>query len=318
MEKIRAGVVGLGYWGKILCKTIASSEGMSLSAVADRHPENLAPFGGVTQYVDSQALINDPQIQMVVIATQTSSHEALVRAALNNSKHVFVEKPFTGSTSTAQELTEVAKARGLRIFVDMPYLFSKKMEVLQKTLAGKVVEFVKMHRCDFGKFPRDADVFRHLMFHDLYIVNHLLGGLDLRPGVISSSGRLLSPWQSDWGVAQFSLPVGAVVHITCDMTSLEKIRLIEFHCHDGQYCWDDLKKEWLSFQKKRAVLEGDRFNYLAAESMPVSGSELRGNDDPLLQQFEYVSQSLRVGSLAINDAAVAVKVLQALDALGRS
>lgn len=312
------GVIGLGYWGKILCKTIASSDGMSLHAVADRHPDNFPAASEIVKYTDSSELIHDPEIELVVIATQTSSHKSLVRQALDSGKNVFVEKPFTGSAAVARELTELAKSKNLRIFVDMPYLFSKKMEIIKRALAGKTVNLVKMRRCDFGKFPRDAGIFPHLMFHDFYIVNHLFGGLKAKPGVIAEEGRLISPWQPDWGVVQFSLVGGPVAHITCDMTCLEKVRQIEFHCEEGHYFWDDLKKDWFVFQKKRAELQGDRFLYLATEQSRFAGSDFEGEDNPLLQQFEYVFECLKKGTVAINDASVATTVLGFIDEFHRS
>src|SRR5207253_7783554 len=69
-------------------------------------------------------ILTSPDIDAVAIVTPISHHFPLAKKALENGKHVFVEKPFTGKASDAEELIEIAERKNLRIMVDHTFLFN--------------------------------------------------------------------------------------------------------------------------------------------------------------------------------------------------
>ncbi|MFM7129039.1 MAG: Gfo/Idh/MocA family protein, partial [bacterium] len=92
--------IGLGHWGPILVRAIASNPLARVGTVCDIDETRLTL---VKKYIpavqqtsiDSLATLSDPGADAVIIATPTKTHYALVKAALDAGKHVLVEKPLT-------------------------------------------------------------------------------------------------------------------------------------------------------------------------------------------------------------------------------
>ena len=63
-------------------------------------------------------------MDVAAIVTPVWTHYELAKAALENGKHVFVEKPFTCTTAQAEELIELAERKHLKIMVDHTFLFT--------------------------------------------------------------------------------------------------------------------------------------------------------------------------------------------------
>src|SRR6267378_5651618 len=125
---IRVGVVGYGYWGPNIVRNLRSLDGCQVVAVCDQSPTALKrikqahPDVAVTTL--SSELLTSPDIDAVAVVTPVGTHFALAKAALENGKHVFVEKPFTATTQQAEELIELADKRNLKIMVDHTFLFT--------------------------------------------------------------------------------------------------------------------------------------------------------------------------------------------------
>ena len=73
---------------------------------------------------DPCEVLASPDIDAVAIVTPVWTHFELAKAALENGKHVFVEKPFTATSQQAEELIELADRKNLRIMVDHTFLFT--------------------------------------------------------------------------------------------------------------------------------------------------------------------------------------------------
>src|SRR3954469_17146661 len=76
----------------------------------------------VTQ--DCQDLLRATDIDAIAIVTPVWTHFELAKLALENGKHVFVEKPFTCTTAQAEQLIELALRKNLKIMVDHTFLFT--------------------------------------------------------------------------------------------------------------------------------------------------------------------------------------------------
>src|ERR671935_1243549 len=116
---LRVALVGYGYWGPNLARNLHLRLGPGFVACADRDPARLAEvarrYPWVREVPDAAALLEDPAVDAVVVATPARSHAALVQAALAAGKHVLVEKPLALSTVEAVALAQAATAarRGL-------------------------------------------------------------------------------------------------------------------------------------------------------------------------------------------------------------
>ena len=116
---IKAAIVGLGWWGKTLVEAGEGSDVIRFVAGATRtvSPEIVTYAGskGVRLAASYDALLTDPAIDAVVLATPHSMHASQVIAAATARKHVFCEKPFTLTREEAEEaVAAVARCRASR------------------------------------------------------------------------------------------------------------------------------------------------------------------------------------------------------------
>jgi scyllo-inositol 2-dehydrogenase (NADP+) len=109
----RVGLIGYGLSGAHFHAPLLSREpAMALIAVATRQAEAVARDWPGVRVVSVEALLADPEIDLVVVATPNDSHAALAERALRAGKHVVVEKPFTLDSAEAERLGELARERG--------------------------------------------------------------------------------------------------------------------------------------------------------------------------------------------------------------
>jgi predicted dehydrogenase len=158
-ESFNVCLVGYGSSGQTFhAPLIDATSGLSLSAVVSSRPESVAetwPYTTVHGSID-QAL-NDPDIDLVVIATPNGMHFAHARQALAAGKHVVVDKPFTVTSDEAQQLAELAQAKGCVLSVfhnrrwDADFLTIRKL--LDSGALGEIVHF-ESHFDRYRPHPR--------------------------------------------------------------------------------------------------------------------------------------------------------------------
>lgn len=117
MERLRIGVIGLGWFGEIHCDAISAIPSLELAALCTRTEsrlEELAGKYGVAQtYTDYNELLANPEIDAVSIVTMWDQHTAPAIAALEAGKHVFLEKPMAHTVADCALICEAAaKAKG--------------------------------------------------------------------------------------------------------------------------------------------------------------------------------------------------------------
>ncbi len=181
---MRIGVIGAsGYWGRKLLKVAFQSEkanvriccaGSDLQRLTEAVWE-CCPAERPGMTLSADAVVGDPTIDAVMVATPADTHFALTRAALVNGKHVFVEKPLCLSGVEAQELADVADACGKVLFVDHTYLHSKCAAHLRARLVqGDIGHPLWCHsnRTQIGIY-RNQGILWDLAPHDLSLLQFL-------------------------------------------------------------------------------------------------------------------------------------------------
>lgn len=116
---IPVGLVGFGTAGAFFhAPIIATTPALRLAAVVSSRHQAIARAHPEARALDSvDALLADPGIRLVVVASPDQTHHAIARAALDAGKHVVVDKPFTRSLQQADDLIALAGARGLQLGV---------------------------------------------------------------------------------------------------------------------------------------------------------------------------------------------------------
>ena len=105
MDRLRIGVIGLGWFGEFHCDAIMGVPNLELAALCTRTPERLkamaAKFGVGKTTRDYRELLADPGIDAVSIVTMWDQHTEPAVAALEAGKHVFLEKPIASTVEDA-------------------------------------------------------------------------------------------------------------------------------------------------------------------------------------------------------------------------
>ena len=137
---IRAAVVGLGWWGRTLVESGAGSEVISFVAGATRtvspEVEAFVRDHGLRLAPSYEALLADPGIDAVVLATPHSLHAGQVIAAAAAGKHVFCEKPFTLTKADAEAAVAAASRAGVTLGLGYNRRFHPEMAALRQRIAS--------------------------------------------------------------------------------------------------------------------------------------------------------------------------------------
>ena len=105
MDRLRIGVIGLGWFGEIQCEAIVGIPNLELAALCTRTPERLkamaTKFGVAKAMHDYRDVLADPSIDAVSIVTMWDQHTEPAIDALAAGKHVFLEKPIASTVEDA-------------------------------------------------------------------------------------------------------------------------------------------------------------------------------------------------------------------------
>src|SRR5437016_8276762 len=148
----------------------------------------------------------------------------LAKAALQNGKHVFVEKPFTSNAVQAEELIELAAKKNLKIMVDHTFLFTgavkKIRQLVQDGTLGKLY-YYDSTRVNLGLFQHDVNVIWDLAPHDLSIVDQLI---DDKPEVVIATGQKHLNGFEDLAYITIYFSSKMIAHINVNWLSPVKVR----------------------------------------------------------------------------------------------
>ena len=187
------GIIGCGYWGPNLIRNFAALPDAEVRMVCDLSAERLGHirqlYSNVTTTADAQAVIDDPLIDAVVIATPVRHHFGLARRALEANKHVLIEKPMAATVAECAELNAIAEERALTLMVGHTFLYSPVVrrikEIVDSGELGDIL-YISSRRLNLGLFQHDINVAWDLAPHDLSMILYWLGE---HPIAVNCQGR---------------------------------------------------------------------------------------------------------------------------------
>lgn len=156
MGKTGIGIIGCGYVFDHYMATLSQHQGLRLVGIADRDASRrdmAAAYWGLRTFPDSDSLLADPEISIVVNLTSIESHAEVTRAALMAGKHVYSEKPFVTDMDEARALIALAEAQGLRIGCAPSNTLSPTSQTLWKAVSEGVVGDVRLVYAEFDDNP---------------------------------------------------------------------------------------------------------------------------------------------------------------------
>ncbi len=190
---MNVGVIGCGYWGPNLIRNFSAMDDVRVVAVSDKRKERLEfirrQFPAIkTLTTEADELLRGVDIDAIVIATPVSTHFSLGMEALENGKHLLIEKPFTATVEQAKKLIDVAERKNLRLMVDHTFIYTGAVRTIKDYIEtgqlGDLYYFDSV-RVNLGLFQHDVNVIWDLAPHDVSIMDYLL---NRPPRAIAATG----------------------------------------------------------------------------------------------------------------------------------
>lgn len=150
MDRVKYGVIGLGWFGEKHCEALADIPNVELYALCTRTESRLhalaAKFGVQHTYTDYHEMLTDPDLEAVSITTMWDQHAEPVLAALAAGKHVFCEKPLASTREDCQRIVDAANEAGSYFMVGHIVRFNPRYALAKREVdAGKVGDIVSMY-----------------------------------------------------------------------------------------------------------------------------------------------------------------------------
>ena len=143
----KLGIIGYGGMGSYHHRKLPKPDNLRYVAACDLLPNrrDLAKEDGLTVYETPDALLNDPEVEAVLIATPNHLHFPLAMAALEHGKHVICEKPATLTAGEFQQLMDAARERKLLLTCHQNRRMDKDFLMIRKILqAGELGEVFRL------------------------------------------------------------------------------------------------------------------------------------------------------------------------------
>ncbi len=241
MGKLKIGVLGAGYLGKIHLKCIRlADEAFDLAGFYD--PDDQAAAHAVQTFgahrFDTQDALFDA-VDAVDIVTPTPTHFNLAQAALKKGKHIFIEKPLTHTLEEAEILLRLSREAGVKVQVGHVERFNPALLALGNTPVAPM--FVEAHRLAvFNPRGADVSVVLDLMIHDIDI---LLSLVKAPVTVVSAGGVAVVSDTPDIANARIEFANGCVANLTASRISLKQMRKLRLFQRDAYISLDLLDKQ---------------------------------------------------------------------------
>lgn len=232
---LRAGVIGVGYLGRLHAQKMASFGDVRLVGVSD---SDAARGRAVAEEFGTQ-FIGDPRdlldrVNAVSIAVPTSSHHRVAMAAVRAGVHVLLEKPIAARLREGRSLVREAAARGLTLQIGHLERFNPAVREAASIVAEP--RFLECHRLGpFGGRGTDVDVVLDLMIHDLDLILSFVRSPVVRVDAVGVP--VISP-NVDIANARLVFANGCVANVTASRVSSRKQRKIRIFQEDAYVSMD--------------------------------------------------------------------------------
>ncbi len=308
MNRLHAGVVGVGYLGSFHASKYASLPDVDLVAVVDtdmKRAENKAAEFDTKAYSDYREILD--QLDMVSIAVPTEYHYQVARDFLEAGVHVLLEKPITSSPEEAQELIALASRNKLVFQIGHLERFNPAIQ----SIWGRQHDpfFIESHRlAPFNIRGTDVDVVLDLMIHDIDIILSIVK-CPLKD--IRASGIPILTSAVDIANARLEFENGCVANVTASRVSnkhMRKIRVFQ-------------KNNYLSidFHARKAALHHACEGQSGDSGEPVISIEEQSfqDGDALMEEIRAFVHSIREGTSPVVTGEDGKRALEVALEIGR-
>jgi predicted dehydrogenase len=323
---IRIGVIGYGYWGPNIVRNFHTHDSSEVVLVCDQNAKCLdrlkKTYPTMPFTTDANEVIKSPLVDAVAVVTPVWTHYELVKAALENGKHVFVEKPFTGSVAQAEELIELADRKNLKIMVDHTFLFTgavKKIRQLVDEGALGDLYYYDSLRVNLGLFQHDVNVLWDLAPHDLSIMDYVI---QAKPEAVVATGERHLNGVEDIAFITVYFPKHIIAHVNVNWLSPVKVRTTLLGGEKKMLVWNDLEAdEKIKIYDKGVSMStnpGNLHQLLVSYRSGDMWSPQVAPVEALRVETAYFLECINENKTPLNDGVSGLRVVRILEAADRS
>jgi predicted dehydrogenase len=327
-DRLVLGQLGCGYWGPNLLRSFSAVPGCEVRYVADPSPARRAfireSFPRSTPVDSPDAVLDDPDVTAVVIATPAASHFALARRALEAGKHVLVEKPLATSVAEVDELGRHADRRGLVLMAGHTFVYNPAVRYVKRLIdAGELgdVRYIYSQRLNLGRIRSDIDALWNFAPHDLSIVQYWLG--DPEPSVVARQGMdYIQPGVDDVVFLTLVYPSKVIANVHVSWLDPQKVRKMTVVGSRKMVVYDDVADDKIAIYDKgidRKAVLGEHMDFdhpARADFSYRSGDIVLPRVDfvePLRLEAEHFVDCIRLGKEPATGIAHARAVVSILE-----
>ena len=298
-ERLRVGVIGVGYLGRLHARIYATLPDIKLVGVADVNAgtaQEVAAQHGCAAYTDAQELLD--KVDAVSIVVPTSLHLPVARPFLERGVNMLMEKPLASSLEEARALVELAERAGVIFQVGHLERFNAGVMALAERATNP--RFIEVHRLGpFVARATDVDVVTDLMIHDIDIVLELIKS---PIKTIAATGIPVITAHADIANARLEFENGAVANVTASRVSNKKFRRMRVFGDAHYYGLDYIEQK---LEMSYAVPDADSdWPKIAIESVDIQPRP------PLDTELEYFVRSIRTGQPPLVTGRVGLEALR--------
>ncbi|MGA8868374.1 MAG: Gfo/Idh/MocA family oxidoreductase, partial [Candidatus Sulfotelmatobacter sp.] len=317
LKKTNVAVVGAGYWGKNLVRNFY--ELGALTAICDADESIAAKYGkqypGLRFYDELAAVLADPSIDAVALATPAVTHHEMAKAALEAGKDVFVEKPLAVDVKHGEELVKLAQAKGRILMVGHILRYHPailKLQALIREGALGKINYLYSNRLNIGKIRTEENILWSFAPHDISVILSLLNEMPTR--VTCQGGAYLNGHVSDVTLSHFEFPSKVQAHIFVSWLHPFKEQRLVIVGSEKMAVFDDAAKDKLVLYPHKVEWKNRVPTAVKAEGEVVA----LDNVEPLRAECQHFLDSAQTRSTPVSDGAEGLRVLRVLDACQRA
>lgn len=317
-------LIGYGYWGPNIARSIAKIGDVKLVAIIDQDQEKIdqanKDFPQVYVTKETNQVLKDPTVDAVIVATPASTHFQIAVAALKSGKNILIEKPVTTNSKQVQKLIELNKIARKIIMVGHTFEYNpaviKMKEIMNDQSFGKIY-YAYSTRVNLGQVRGDINALWNLAPHDVSILNFLL---DAEPIEVMASGAcLLQENIEDVVFLVLKYPNNVLTEVHVSWLDPAKERRMTIVGSKKMMVFDDLDNEMplKIYDKKVDITDvakglGSVFK-VRLHSGDIYSPQIE-NKEPLLEELRHFFECIENQKQPLTDLVnglLVVKVLQA-------
>lgn len=319
---LKVGLIGYGYWGPNLARNLMDIEGVKLKAICETNPSRIqrakALYNNLIDvYTDDyNLLLLDPEIDLLVIATQTEPSYQIIIESLQAGKHCFVEKPIASTVARAEHIMEVAKKNNRIVHCDHIMVYNPMIRYMKSMLdQGELGDlmYIDISRINLGPIRKDVNAMLDLAVHDIAVIDYLSQGQ--YPLKMSSLGQVLYGQQES--ITYLTMKYQSfIAHIKSSWVSPLKERRMMIAGTKKMVIFDDVKltEKLMIYNHGFDVTSYEEYGHYEVETRTgdIYIPNIK-NEDSLKNSVLHFVESVRTGNPSLTGPEHSLRVMKILE-----